>query len=446
MTNQLATLGVMLVATAFLPALPAQEVLLGDATLDTPAAGDLSFAQLRYSADPVAPGEGKNAEKTGDKPPRLFHYSIRLGGRFIYSDNINFAPEPDAIEDFYVSLEPSISVGLGDVPERKRSYIRVDYSPNALLYFDTSEFNTLNHFIHLEAVAHLGRLTLSLYQDVHLLEGFDVGFTNPNTRGDRNRDRDFWRYNRDIAGRNEIEFYNTTVMAKYDITDKAWVTGAFRYNLTDYEDLFTLDIYSGDLFFDYKIVPELTVGIGGAGGVVYHDDPNIDEAYQEVRGRFTFDLPKRIKIDGNLGLEFRQFGRDGDLGYTAPIVEANVSFEPVEGTRLTIGARHRTLVSNALEGQSFTVTGANVGVRQRITERVDFNVNSGYEQASYFSVLPDVIAERRDEYYFVEPSIDWRITDKWTAGAYYIHRDNATTLTPFGFVENQAGLRTSVTF
>ena len=103
-------------------------------------------------------------------------------------------------------------------------------------------------------------------------------------------------------------------------------------------------------------------------------------------------------------------------------------------------------MSFVIEWQSFTLTGANVGLRQRITDRVDFNVNSGYEQASYFSALPDVIATRRDEYLFVEPSIDWRVTDKCTVGAYYIHRENVSNTAPFGFAENQVGLRTSVTF
>ena len=410
------------------------------------AAEGISFAQFAYASGPLPPGEGAEgdrAKKEEEKRSRFFHYSFRLGGRVIYSDNINASPD-DELSDLYVSFEPGVSVGIGDVPERKGNYIRLDYSPNALLYFENSEFNTINHFIHLEAVAHFGKLTLSLFQDVNLVEGLD--YRDPNRSDDRNRDQDRWRDNRDIAGRNKIQFYNTTAMARYDFTDKAALTGAFRYSLTNYEDLFTLDIYSGDLFFDYKVRPELTFGIGGAGGVVYHDDPTIDEEFQEVRGRFTLDLPKRININGSLGVEFRQFGRGGDLSYTAPIVEVNVSVEPVEGTRLTIGGRHRTLVSNALEGQSFTITGVNVGLRQRITERLDFNINSGYEQASYFSVFSDIESDRRDEYFFVEPSLEWKITDKWNAALFYIYRENQSNTGPFGFAENQVGLRTSITF
>jgi hypothetical protein len=409
----------------------------------------ISLAELNYTEDPLAPGEGKNVDdgdkEKDDKPPRLFHYSVRLGGRFVYSDNIN-ASTLDPLEDFFVSLEPGISIGLGDVPERKGNYIRLDYSPNALLYFDNSEFNTLNHFIHLEAVAHFRKLTLSLYQDVSLLEGVNSNFQDPNNFGDPNRDRDRFRGNRDISGRNSVEIYSTTATAKYDFTDKASMIGAFHYTLTDYQDVFTTELYSGDLFFDYKVTKELTVGVGGAGGVVLHDDPTIDEQFQEARGRFTFDLPKKINVNGSVGVEFRQLGRDAEEGYVAPIIEANVSVEPVDGTRITINARHRTLVSNALEGQHFTITGVNLGLRQRITERVDFDVKSGYEQASYSSVLPGVEAMRRDEFFFIEPSLEWRITDKCNAAVFYIHRENVTNLAPFGFAENQVGVRTSVSF
>ena len=445
----LRALAFLSLTTACLPSLAAQQVIIGSdqgGAADSAPADGFSFAQLRYSADPAAPGEGDDAAKKDEKPPRLFHYSIRLGGRFVYSDNINAAPESDAVDDFFVSLEPGVSVGIGDVPERKQNYIRLDYSPNALLYFENSELSTVNHFLHLEAVAHLGKLTLSLFQDVSLLESVDANFRGPNDFGDTQRNADRFREGRDVAGRNNIQYYNTTLMARYDFTDKASATGAFRYNLTDYEDVFTLDIYSGDLFFDYKLRPELTVGVGGAGGVVDHDDPIIEEQYQEMRGRFTFDMPKRVRVDGSLGVEFRQYGRNGDADYTAPIVEVNVAFEPADGTRLTLGGRHRTLVSNALEGQSFTLTGANAGLRQRITERLDFNVNGGYEQATYFSGSADVEAMRRDEYFFIDTALDLKLAEKWTAGVFYIHRENATNLEPFGFAENQVGVRTSVSF
>ncbi|MFN2475234.1 MAG: hypothetical protein ABR526_02695 [Chthoniobacterales bacterium] len=413
-----------------------------------PADG-FSFAGVTAIENLDAPGEGKDGAGPNKpdeaKPPRLFHYSIRLGGRLAYSDNINGNPL-DPVGDFFISLEPGISIGLGDVPERKSSYIRLDYSPNALLYLDHSEFDSLQHFIHLEAVAMLGKLTLSLFQDVSLLDASNGNTNNPNNFGDPNSDPNRFRGNRDVVGRNRFEVYATNLSAKYDLTDRAALNAGFQYTLTDYQNLFTTEVYSGDLFFDYKLSPQLTVGAGGAGGVVYFDDPNVEERFQEARVRFTYDIPKRFNAKVNGGVEFRQFGPNGRSGYTAPIVEVNLNWEPIDGTKLTFNARHRSLVSNSLEGQSFRVTGFNTGIRQRLTDRLEFGVTGGYEEADYFSTLRNVEAMRQDEFYFIDTSLDLKITEKWTAGLYYTHRENTTNLQPFAFVENQGGIRTSITF
>ena len=133
------------------------------------ARDEVSIAGMSYTGSALPPGEGKNVldpeKKDEPKPPRWFHYSIRLGGRFLYSDNIN-AARVDPLEDFILSLEPGLSVGIGDVPGRNESYIRLDYSPNALLFADNSAFNIIQHFIHLEALAKLGRLSLTFSQDI----------------------------------------------------------------------------------------------------------------------------------------------------------------------------------------------------------------------------------------------------------------------------------------
>jgi hypothetical protein len=71
---------------------------------------------------------------------------------------------------------------------------------------------------------------------------------------------------------------------------------------------------------------------------------------------------------------------------------------------------------------------------------------TGYEVADYFSTLREITAEREDEFFFFEASLDVKITKNWNAGVFYIRRDNESNLEPFGFVENQVGVRTSISF
>ena len=411
------------------------------------AADEVSVAGLSYTGSTLPPGEGKNVldpeKKDEPKPPRWFHYSIRLGGRFVYSDNIN-ASRIDPLEDFILSLEPGLSIGIGDVPGRNESYLRLDYSPNALLFADHSEFNVVQHFIHLEGLAKFGRLSLTLNQDVSLLEGTEFDFNNPNNFGDP-RDPNSGR-NRDVSGRNEYEFYGTALGLRYDFNEKASFDSGLNYSRSTYSGLFTTEVYSGFAFFDYKLTPQLKIGAGGAAGEVGFDGGDAEETFQEVRGRFTYDIPKKFNINGSAGVEFRQFGPLGRANFSAPIAELNVTFEPVEGTKLFANARHRTYVSNALLGQNFRVTAFGGGLEQRLSDRLSFRIATGYEMADYFSTLREIEAEREDEYFFVDASLELKITKIWSAGVFYIHRDNDSNLEPFGFVENQIGVRTGIAF
>jgi len=57
-----------------------------------------------------------------------------------------------------------------------------------------------------------------------------------------------------------------------------------------------------------------------------------------------------------------------------------------------------------------------------------------------------IVATREDDYYFIQPAVDVRIMRFWYAGGYYLHRQNNSSASFFGFMENQSGLRTILTF
>jgi hypothetical protein len=372
-------------------------------------------------------------------PPQLFYVSVRLDAQVLYSDNINAAQE-DPREDVIFSLAPTLSLGIGDAEARAKSYARVDYTFNPIFFFENSGLNALQHTVRFEAVARIEKLTLSVFQDVYLFEGanFDPTFGggDPNPFGG----------NRDVTGRNEIQFYATTATARYEIDDRLAASGAFRYFLSDFLNLFTTETYGGDLFLDYKASEQLSIGAGGAGAVTIFDEPSPRELAQEARARFRYNLPRKFELNVDGGIEFRQFDRGSAEDFTGPVVDANAAFEPIDGTRLTLAGRHRTFVSNAIAGQRFRVTGVAAGIQQRITPRLDVKANAGYERADYFGTTPGVPAFREDRFYFVDIAANVKITDKWTASAFYIHRDNQTNMAPFGFAENQVGVRTSLLF
>ncbi len=60
----------------------------------------------------------------------LFHYQLGLTVRGVWDDNI-FISHTNKVSDYYFAIEPMITIGVGDVAGRNRSYLRLDYMPSA---------------------------------------------------------------------------------------------------------------------------------------------------------------------------------------------------------------------------------------------------------------------------------------------------------------------------
>ena len=100
----------------------------------------------------------------GEEPvsgePRRFHYALQLTVRGVWDDNI-FVSHTDRTSDYYFAIEPEITIGVGDIEGRSRSYLRLDYMPSAILFVDHSDQDAFNQLIRLEGGYSTGRLRLS---------------------------------------------------------------------------------------------------------------------------------------------------------------------------------------------------------------------------------------------------------------------------------------------
>src|SRR5438876_6155757 len=80
---------------------------------------------------------------------RIFHYELSLTVRGVWDDNI-FISHTNKVSDYYFAIEPVITIGVGDIAGRNRSYLRLDYMPSAILFVDHSDQDAFNQLIHLE--------------------------------------------------------------------------------------------------------------------------------------------------------------------------------------------------------------------------------------------------------------------------------------------------------
>jgi hypothetical protein len=368
--------------------------------------------------------------------PRRFQYNLRLSIRGVYDDNINIS-HFDRISDYYFVIEPEITVGLGDIVGRSENYLLLTYIPSVLLFVDHSENNAVEHLIHLEAQHRFSRLTLNLTQDINLLDGASLRNTIETTGQ---------QVNLDVSGRTRLNFYSTHLKASYDLSGKTFLTSEIDALVYDYPSFISSEVISGNLYINYNYSPKMAVGIGGTAGYNFVDDPNPDQTFEQVNLRLSYQATGKVSLNASGGVEFRQFEHDSRGTHISPVFQIGVLYQPFDGTRITLTAGRRILNSGFFAAQDFTSTNVIVGISQRLFGRVYLGLSAGYENSDYFSTMAGVSATRRDDYYFVQPSIDIVVTRYLSVGAYYLHRQDSSTFDFFSFYDNQFALRATLKF
>jgi len=383
-----------------------------------------------FSTKNIAVGEGP---PTGE--PRRFHYGFLFTVRGVWDDNI-FLSHDHKTSDYYFAIEPQLTLGIGDMEGRSRSYLRLDYMPSGLLYVDHSDEDAFNQLIHLEGGYTTGRLRLSIFEDIALLQSANLN-SFIDTTG-------LWA-NTDASAPTRMNIFNTRARAEYDLTGKLWLSAdldSYTYfypnNISDYT-------VSGGLYINYRWLPKVSVGVGGTFGYNWVDDPTPNQTFEQINGRINYEVTAKVGLYASAGVEFRQF--DGDRGtYSTPVFELGLSYYPFEGTTVTLAAGRRIYNSGFEAGQDFANTYVIGRFQQRLFHRVYLGLAGGYESSDYFAADDNVDAFRNDNYWFIEPSLDVLITRWLSAGVYYLHREDSSNVDFFSFDDNQVGVRATVRF
>ncbi|HEY3662831.1 MAG TPA: hypothetical protein VGL24_06725, partial [Chthoniobacterales bacterium] len=172
--------------------------------------------------------------------PRRLQYHVSLAVRSVYDDNINLNPS-NREDDIYTTIEPTIDVGFG---QADGNYVALTYAPNAFFFVNHSENDALQHIISLTGQYRFPLLTLSLAQDVQILNGTGLN-------ADTGTGTTFTRTNLDVAGRTRVNIYSTRLNANYSLTGKTFLTAGLDYSLSDYQTLISSSVLSGNVYFNY---------------------------------------------------------------------------------------------------------------------------------------------------------------------------------------------------
>ncbi len=368
--------------------------------------------------------------------PRRFHYGFVFTIRGAYDDNINLT-QSNKTGDFYTSLEPVISFGFGGAGEDQTNSLNFVYAPNAYIFAKRSDADAIQHIIHLDAARQLARLTLSLGEDIQILDSSNLTSLNDTTGRQANVD---------VGQRTKENIFTTRVGASYDLSSKTSLNGNINYQVYEYPSLLSSETIQGSLYVNYNYGAKVIFGIGGTGGYDTSDGAAADQYFEQINGHLSYQLTGKVSLNATAGIEIREFANGARGEYTSPVFDLSASYLPFDGTSISLTGSRTTRNSAAISGTDYSSTKIDLSARQRLLQRVSIGFNVGYENDSYFSAARNVDVSRSDDYYYIQTSVDLNVTRFWTVGAYYLHREDSSSLESFQFSDNQFGARTSLTF
>jgi hypothetical protein len=381
-------------------------------------------------------------ETVSSGEPRHFHYALSLTVRGVWDDNI-FLSHTNKVSDYYFAIEPVITIGLGDMAGRNTSYLRLDYMPSAILFVDHSDEDAFNQLIHLEGGHSTGRLTLTLSEDIALLESANLNSFFDTTG--------LWA-NTDASTQTRINIFYTRLTANYALTQKISLQAELGSPLYVYPDHISDYTIDGGLYLYYHCTPKLSVGIGGTFGYTWVDEPSTNQTFEQINLRLNYEVTAKLALFASGGVEFRQFDGNRDT-YDSPVFEVGLTYHPFLGTTFSLAAGRRIYPSGYVDNQDFATTYVTGRFQQRLFHRVYFGLGAGYENSDYISTNRSVNATRNDDYWFIEPSVDVLITRWLSAGVYYLHREQSSNDNGapggqnfFNWDDNQVGVRATARF
>jgi len=203
--------------------------------------------------------------------------------------------------------------------------------------------------------------------------------------------------------------------------------------------------WANENWLNLRTFARITTGLGLTFGYLDADQfPG--QTYEQVLVRALYDLTGRIDLNASVGGEWRQYGGGGGGGFQ-PVFSLGASYWPLDRTMITVDGHRRNQNSAFIVGQNYVSTGLGISVRQQIGDRFFLTLATSYLNAEYEATRAGIIASRSDNYYLLRPSVDVRLGEHWTVGAFYQYRKNDSKGTgALGFANNQLGLQTAYSF
>ena len=364
-----------------------------------------------------------------------FEFALHLSVRGAYDDNIGLT-HMHRLDDWFVQIQPGLMLGVGEVAKQE-TFLMVNYLPNIFRYDDHPEFNSDQHIIRVLGGYKTSNLTLRLSQDIAVLKNIVLAASTGE------------RLSLVPSGRTDLDIFNTSLSANYNMTPRDFMFAELRMTGTEYaKPLVSSELYVADFYLNHGFSQSLVLGVGVEGGYNAVDFPTPDQTMVRANAHLNYTPNREFSFDLIAGEEFRNFENLARGTYSTPVFAISATYSPCDSTKIVLSATRQIYNSAALTAQDYVDTSVNGMIHQRVCKQLYLNLLGGYEHVHYFNAidLPMPLPTLRADYFYVQPSADILLTRYWSFGGYYLRRQNSGSISTVDFYSNEFGVRTTIKF
>lgn len=315
-------------------------------------------------------------------------------------------------------FEP-LNLEIEDVPQ---SFMFAKYQANASFFSENSDENAVDHDVLIAGRWEVSKLLLGLRLSFQTLSGPDI----------------------DVGDRAQRSVYGGVFTSSYAVSDKTSLELNVYNRSYDYDDQLDWSEWIVEDWVNYQILPKTKISLGTRFGTAIIESES-DQTFEQLVARLAYYPSTKLGISIDGGVEWRQFGDDGDDDLFS-VFNFAATYSPFDGTQFSANAFRRNSASVSIGNENITATGISARAQQRFLQRYFLSVEGGFQNSEYRSTISGGATGREDDTTYVRPGVSFDVTSYLSAEAAYQYRRNESSRADLSFTENVVSFQLNLQF
>jgi len=349
----------------------------------------------------------------------LFNFSTSV----TYDDNVFISHQHKQADEIFTAAA-GITLGLGDYRNRQENYLLAQYLFTGSFFVHNSQEDAPDQDLAIRTQFRFSKLTLQTQTRYEYLTGV----------------------NRQVGNFVNETLIDNLIRLKYDYSDKTQFFLSFEQISNLYQHYLSSYEYIGRLGGEYQITPKIRLG-GEADFGKLDQDASPSATYAQLRLLADYDLTGKLSFHLSAGGEIRQYDSGGGPTNSNLVFSLGLTYRPFPDTSIGLTSYRNVNASPSAAGESYVATGIAVQLSQLLFQRVTVGLSAGYENDQYRATQSGAAETgRADNYFFIQPTLTYKLKDWLSASLSYEFRRNASNVSSSTFSDNRFTLSVGVNF